>query len=58
MFTLVQGGLADILGSWRWTWSLTVVCELLMLSYALFGSRIREKDLINKVVNVNIDFKL
>lgn len=47
VFTLLQGGLADILGSWRWTWWLTVVCELLMLSYALFGSRIREKDLIN-----------
>lgn len=46
VFTLVQGGLADILGSWRWTWSLTVICELLMLAYALFGSRIREKDLI------------
>lgn len=47
VFTLLQGGLADVLGSWRWTWSLTVGCELLMLSYALFGSRIREKDLIN-----------
>lgn len=47
VFTLVQGGLADVLGSWRWTWMLTVVCELLMLSYALFGSRIRAKDLIN-----------
>ncbi|KFF16813.1 MFS transporter [Chryseobacterium sp. JM1] len=46
VFTLVQGGLADILGSWRWTWSLTVICELLMLAYALFGSRVREKDLI------------
>ncbi|WP_223607217.1 MFS transporter [Chryseobacterium sp. OSA05B] len=46
VFTLVQGGLADILGSWRWTWFLTVICELLMLAYALFGSRIREKDLI------------
>ncbi|MBL1222961.1 MFS transporter [Chryseobacterium sp. L7] len=46
VFTLVQGGLADILGSWRWTWSLTVICELLMLAYALFGSRIREKDLL------------
>jgi FHS family L-fucose permease-like MFS transporter len=45
VFTLLQGGLADILGSWRWTWSLTVTCELLMLSYALFGSKIREKDL-------------
>ena len=47
VFTLVQGGLADVLGSWRWTWGLTVICELLMLSYALFGSRIRAKDLIN-----------
>lgn len=47
VFTLVQGGLADILGSWRWTWSLTVICELLMLSYALFGSRIRPKDIVN-----------
>lgn len=46
VFTLVQGGLADILGSWRWTWFLTVICELLMLAYALFGSRIREKDLL------------
>ncbi len=47
VFTLVQGGLADAFGSWRWTWILTVICELLMLSYALFGSKIREKDLIN-----------
>jgi FHS family L-fucose permease-like MFS transporter len=46
VFTLVQGGLADAFGSWRWTWFLTVICELLMLAYALFGSRIREKDLI------------
>lgn len=46
VFTLVQGGLADIFGSWRWTWFLTVICELLMLAYALFGSRIREKDRI------------
>lgn len=47
VFTLVQGGLADILGSWRWTWWLTVVCELCMLLYALFGSRIRGKDIIH-----------
>ncbi len=48
VFTLLQGGLADIFGSWRWTWWLTVVCELLMLYYALFGSRIRKQDLIEK----------
>lgn len=47
VFTLLQGGLADLLGSWRWTWCLTVFCELVMLFYALFGSRIREKDLID-----------
>ena len=47
VFTLVQGGLADILGSWRWTWGLSVVCELLMLSYALFGYKIRKQDVLN-----------
>jgi FHS family L-fucose permease-like MFS transporter len=47
VFTLLQGGLADILGSWRWTWWLTVLSEMIMLSYALFGSHIREKDLID-----------
>ncbi|WP_339755849.1 hypothetical protein [Algoriphagus aquimarinus] len=47
VFTLLQGGLADVFGSWRWTWTITVICELLMLSYALFGSRIREKDMID-----------
>lgn len=47
VFTLVQGGLADLFGSWRWTWILTVICEVVMLTYALYGSRIREKDLIN-----------
>lgn len=46
VFTLLQGGLADIFGSWRWTWSLTLVCELLILLYALFGSQPREKDSI------------
>ncbi|WP_212593013.1 MFS transporter [Spirosoma agri] len=46
VFTLIQGGLADLLGSWRWTWFLTVVCEVVMLVYALYGSRIREKDMI------------
>ena len=46
VFTLLQGGLADLFGTWRWTWGLSVLCELLMLSYALFGSRPREKDIL------------
>jgi FHS family L-fucose permease-like MFS transporter len=46
VFTLLQGGLADLFGTWRWTWSLSVVCELLMLLYALFGSRPKNGDLV------------
>lgn len=47
VFTLLQGGLADLFGTWRWTWSINVVCELLMLTYALFGSRTRAQDILN-----------
>lgn len=46
VFTLVQGGLADYMGSWRWTWILSVICELLILCYALFGSTQRKKDIL------------
>ena len=46
VFTLLQGVFADILGEWRWTWILCVACELLILSYALFGSRQREEDIV------------
>ncbi len=43
VFPLLQGGLADMLGSWQWTWSLVVVCEAVILYYALYGSRNIEK---------------
>lgn len=46
VFPVLQGLLADVLDSWQWTWMIVVVCELVMLYYALFGSRIREKDMI------------
>lgn len=46
VFTLLQGVFADIIGGWRWTWVLCVICELLILSYALFGSRQREEDIV------------
>ena len=38
---LLQGVLADVLGSWRFTWALVVFSEIVMLMYALVGSRIR-----------------
>lgn len=42
-FPVLQGYFADMLGSWRWTWMIIVVCELVMLYYAQFGSRIKEE---------------
>ena len=40
---LVQGGFADSLHSWRWTWLLVLAGEFFILYYALQGSRVREK---------------
>lgn len=41
VFPVLQGVLADACGSWRWTWLIAVVCELVMLCYGLFGSRVK-----------------
>lgn len=41
---LIQGVCADIAGTWRSTWWLAFACELIMLSYALYGSRPRTND--------------
>ncbi len=43
IFPLIQGTLADSLGSWQWTWWIVVVCELVILYYALWGSKIKEE---------------
>lgn len=40
IFPVLQGILADILGSWQWTWVLIIICELVLLFYALVGSEI------------------
>lgn len=42
VFPVLQGVMADVMGSWQWTWMIVVVCELVMLYYALIGSRIKE----------------
>lgn len=42
VFPLLQGVFADLLGSWQWTWSIVIICELVILYYALYGSRIKE----------------
>lgn len=46
VFPVLQGVLADIWGGWQWTWLIAVVCELVMLYYALFGSRIKDAECI------------
>ncbi len=47
VFPLIQGFLADSVGSWQWTWSLVILCELVILYYALWGSRVKEGDRLN-----------
>ncbi len=44
IFPVLQGVLADIWDSWQWTWLIVIVCELVMLYYALSGSRIKDAD--------------
>lgn len=46
VFPVLQGVMADLLGSWQWTWMIVVVCELVMFYYALWGSRIKEGDML------------
>lgn len=42
VFPVLQGMMADLFGSWQWTWSIVIICELVMLYYALYGSRTEE----------------
>ncbi len=44
VFPVLQGVLADVWHSWQWTWMLVIVCELVMLYYALSGSRIKDAE--------------
>lgn len=44
VFPLAQGMLADYLGSWRWTWTLILLCEVAMLLYAIWGCRVRDPE--------------
>lgn len=46
VFPVLQGMLADAWEGWQWTWLIAVVCELVMLYYALFGSRIKDAECI------------
>ena len=47
VFPLLQGALADWFGNWQWTWMLAVVCELVMLWYAVAGSKVKDSDCVD-----------
>ncbi|MFI3286473.1 MAG: MFS transporter [Rikenellaceae bacterium] len=47
VFPLIQGYAADSMGSWQWTWAIVILCEVVILYYALWGSRIKEGDRLN-----------
>ena len=42
LLPLLQGFLADSFGGWRFSWFLVLVCEGVMLLYALVGSRVKQ----------------
>ena len=41
---IIQGGLADMAGSWRFTWLFVLIGEAIMLLYALIGSKVKSSD--------------
>lgn len=42
LFPLLQGFLADSFGGWRFSYLLVLVCEVVMLLYALIGSKVKQ----------------
>ncbi len=43
VFPVAQGILSDILCSWQYTWSIALLCEIVMLLYGLYGYKIKDK---------------
>lgn len=37
VFPVIQGFIADYLGAWQYTWTVALVCEFVILWYALVG---------------------
>lgn len=46
VFPVLQGLLADYVGAWQYTWAISLVCEFVILWYALMGSKVRSCDRI------------
>lgn len=50
VFPLCQGILADAFGGWRWTWILIFACELAIMLYGLWGSKVRDPEALANLV--------
>lgn len=37
VFPVIQGFIADYVGAWQYTWTVALVCEFVILWYALVG---------------------
>lgn len=44
VFPVIQGLMADYLGSWQYTWCVPLICEFVILWYGLIGYRNVEED--------------
>ena len=42
IFPLLQGLIADLSGGWRLSWLMVIACELFMLYYAIWGSKVKK----------------
>lgn len=51
VFPVAQGFFADILGSWRFTWIIALVCEFVMLAYALYGYKVKDEWCLKNLKN-------
>ena len=43
VFPFLQGVCADVLFSWQFTWIIALLCELVMLSYGLWGYKVKDQ---------------
>ena len=43
VFPFLQGVFADVLNSWQYTWIIALLCELVMLSYGLYGYKVKDQ---------------
>ncbi len=43
IFPLLQGVMADTMGSWEWTWLLVAIGEVYLIYYALVGHKVKQR---------------